>query len=192
MYMEICPAKKSWSSAKWYVFHNYVTTYTIKGLKGNTKYKVRLYYGVDMARLGSPSNTLTFKTGPKKKPALKTVSVKATNYKKHKRRGYNMNFLYWWRHPYTYYTYTYNLKTTVTFKKVPKAKYVLIKYTNVGLEYVKRVKIKKGQKTYTVSKRMPETIYNPRKSKSRISVATYQNKTWKGYSKLWSKKRKIR
>ena len=200
MYMDIWPTGKP-QQMKTYSFGSYVQTYTIKGLRPNTKYTTRLYYGFERSESyyfsgtgrieGAKSKTVTFKTGPNKKPALKSVKVKAINYRVVKRRAYNTNFLLWWRHPYTYNEYRYKQRTTVTFKKAPKTKFVFIKYTMNGLEYVKRIKVKKGQKTYVVTSKQQASIYNPHKRKSTVSVATYQNKTWKGYSKLWSGKRKI-
>ena len=186
MYMEIWPAKKPQQKKTW-TFGSYMKTYEITGLKPNTKYKARLYYGLSTSVKGPKSKTVSFRTGPNKKPALKSVKVQAINVKKIKKRHVSPYTGYVYRTIYDIY-YTYKIRTTVTFKKAPKSKY--IKYIMIN---GKNLKAKKGKKTYTVTTKKLVRYYNsPRGKKYTASVALYQNKKWKGYSKLWSKNKKIK
>lgn len=184
MYMDIWPANKPKQKKTW-TFNNYVKTYEVNKLKPNTKYKARLYYGLSTSVIGPKSKTISFRTGTNKKPALKSVKVKAVNFKKIVTPHVS---------PYTGYVYktikdvyyTYNLKTTVTFRKAPKSKYV-----NYVMINGKNIKAKKGKKVYTLVTKKQTSIYNPRKQKMTAYVATYQNATWKGYSNLYQKSKKI-
>lgn len=188
LYMEICRVGKDWSTARTVYFSSYLSTYTIKSLKASKKYKVRLYYattryyyGQSITLRGPYSKTITFKTGTKKKPAVKSVSVRTVSYKKH------------WQRVYGYYTglylgkrayWTYKIRTSVTLKKKPAGKYVIVNG--------KRFKAKKGKRTYTYTTKKYSSYYNPKKSKWKVTVYSARNKTWKGYSKYYQKRFKIR
>lgn len=153
--------------------------YTVKGLKPKTTYEAALcYFNIYTDELGGMSNSITFKTAPNKKPAVKSVKVKAIKLKKHWQKIYGY-VIYLGKRAY----YTYKIRTTVTLKKKPKAKYITING--------KTFKAKK--KRYTVTTKKLVRYYNsPRGKKYTVSVYTFQNKTWKGYSKLYQKKRKIK
>ena len=100
-------------------------THTIKGLKPNKNYKVRL---VTYEKKGGPKSapvTISFKTGTKTKPKVK--SAKITNLKQNGTtwtRGYWQGSNYIWPHQVT--SYTYELKVTLTAKAPAGVK---------GLEY---------------------------------------------------------
>ena len=100
-------------------------THTIKGLKPNRNYKVRL---VTYEKKGGPKSapvTISFKTGTKTKPKVK--SAKITNLKQNGTtwtRGYWQGSNYIWPHQVT--SYTYELKVTLTAKAPAGVK---------GLEY---------------------------------------------------------
>lgn len=179
LYMDICPVGKKWSKGKTWEFGTYVKTYTVKGLKPNTTYKARLYYGVTKSVKGPYSKTVKFTTGPKSKPAVQSVKVQAISLSKHYQRIYGYyTGVYMGKRAY----YTYKLRTTVTLKKVPKLKYIT----------VNGKKFKANKKTYTVTtKKLVRYDTSPRGTKYTATAATYRNKKWKGYSLLYSKSCKI-
>ena len=179
MYMDIKPKKKK---SKWQTFYfdGYMKTYTIKGLRPNTKYVARLYYGLSTTVKGPNSKTITFKTGPNKKPAVKSVKVQAINLKKRYQRVYGYyTGVYMGKRPY----YTYKIRTTVTLKKKPNQKYIMINGK----------KFKGNKKQYTVTTKKLVQYYNsPRGDKYTVSVCTYHKKSWKGYSLLYQKTFRVR
>lgn len=187
MYMEIWPANKPQQKKTW-SFGEYVKTYTISGLKPNTKYKTRLYYGLSTSVRGPKSTkVVSFKTGPNVKPAVKSVKVQAINVKRIKQHHVSPYDGYVYRTIYDIY-YTYNLKTTVTLKNAPKAK---------GFNYImindKNIPTKKGKKVYTVTSKKQVRYYtSPRGKKHTVGIALFQKKAWKGYTKLWQKSLKIK
>ena len=100
-------------------------THTIKGLKPNKKYQVQLVTYTKKDGPKSAPITISFKTGTKTKPKVK--SVKITNLKKNGTtwtRGYWQGSNYIWPHQVT--SYTYDLKVTLTAKAPAGVK---------GLEY---------------------------------------------------------
>jgi len=156
--------------------------YTIKGLKPNKWYYARLYYAPNGNFLygytgnSAYSNIIKFKTGPNKKPAVKSVSVKAV--KVQEKRQHVFGYVVYWG---SMKFYKYKVKTTVTFKKAPKTKYV----------WVNGKKFKGGKKKYTVTSGWRTTYSKPSKNKWKVMVYTAQNKDWGGYSKMYSKSKKI-
>ena len=159
----------------------YMQDYTIEGLKPNTKYQTRLYFkSIWSDDTSEYSNTVSFKTGPKKKPPVKSASVKAKNVKKHKATAYGA---------YTglplgkYNYYTYKLKITVKFKKKITEPYVFIN----GKRY------KGGKKSYTYTTGKLRKDYNkPKGDKYTVYVYTGNSAKWGGYSLLWQKTYKIK
>ena len=179
MYMDI---KRKGKKEKWQTFYfdGYMKTYTIKGLDSNTNYVARLYYGLNSTVKGPYSKTITFKTGPKKKPAVKSIKVQTTNLRKHYQKIYGYyTGVYMGKRPY----YTYKIRTTVTLKKKPKQKYIMIN----------NKKFKANKKQYTVTtKKLVKYYSTPRGDKYTVSVCTYHKKSWKGYSLLYQKTFKAR
>ena len=179
LYMEYRIKGGAWKKTGYMYSYN---DYEMKGLRPNKTYQARLFYqNIYTGEIGNKSRIVTFKTGPKKKLAIKSVKVKAIKLRKHRGTYYG----YYTGLPLGHYTYyTFKLRTTVTFKKKPKgAKYVMING--------KKFKAKK--KRYTVTTKKLVRYYNsPRGKKYTVSVCTYRNKTWKGYSKLYQKKRKVK
>lgn len=177
-YMEYRPVGGTWKTSGSMMYYQ---DYEFTGLKPNTKYQTRLYYKsiYSEARSGY-SKTLTFNTGPNKKPKVKSATVQAINVKKHRGTVYGA----YTGLPIGKYTYyTYNLKITVKFKKKVKAKYV----------YINGKRFKGGKKTYTMkTKKLTRNYNTPRGKKYTVYVYTGKNKTWGGYSKLWKKNRKIK
>ena len=158
-----------------------VNNYTFTGLKPKKTYQARLYYkNIYTGEIGRYSPIVTFKTAPNKKPPVKSVKTRIVKLKKHRGTVYG----YYTGLPLGKYTYyTYRIKTTVKLKKRPKAKYIAING--------KVFKAKK--KKYTVTtKKLVKNYSSPRGDKYKVSVYTYQNKVWKGYSKLYQKTRKLR
>ncbi len=163
-------------------------TYRKSGLTPNKKYKTRLFYAKSVSYNGRDylfsglsrgyvSPVKSFKTGKNKKPPIKSVTVTAKNVKKHKVRYYYYGMYLGSR---TYYTY--KLKVTVKMKKKPAAKGIVI----AG-------KIAKGnKKSYSKTFGTFLSSSSPRGKKAIISVYSYQNKTWGGYSKLYKKTKKVR
>ena len=178
MYMDIKRAgTKKW---KTYEFNNYLKTYEITGLKPNKTYKARLYYGLNTSQIGPKSKVVTFKTGPNKKPAVKSIRVQAINVQKRYQKIYGTyTGVYLGKRAY----YTYRIRTTVTFKKAPKEKYLTIN----GKTF------KGGKKQYTVTtKKLVQFYDSPRGDSYTVSAYTFKNKSWKGYSRLYQRNFKIK
>ena len=177
-YMEYRPAGGKW---KTYGDMMYMQDYTINGLKPNTNYQTRLYFkSIWSGDTGKYSKVVKFKTGPNKKPAVKSVSVKALNVKKHKKTIYGAyTGLPIGKIP----SYTYKLKIKVNFKKKIKTPYV----------YINGKKFKGGKKSYTMTTGKLVRDYNtPKGKKYQVSVYTGQSVKWGGYSNLWQKNYKIK
>ncbi|MBR0404720.1 MAG: hypothetical protein IJI68_05910 [Eggerthellaceae bacterium] len=170
---------KTW---KYYVGMDYVLEkHTISKLKPNKVYQVQLFYykayGDEITALSNVSKTVKIKTGMKKKPAIKSVSVQATNVRSH------------WQHVYGYVIYygkvkyyTYRIKTTVTLKKVPKAKYI----------WINGKKFKANKKRYVVTSAKQSAYKKPYGKKWTVAAYTYDNKNYGGYSPMFEKNYKIR
>lgn len=187
LYMEYrAKGSTKWKTSGWMNLRE-SNGYRIKGLKPNKTYVARLYYEPNANGLylynfttrSGYSKTFTFKTGPKGKPAIKSVKVKAINVKKHKQHVFGY-VIYWGSVNF----YTYKVKTTVTFKKLPKTKFIWING--------KKFKVKKGKKTYSVTSAKRSTYSYPTKNKWNVAVYGYRNATWGGYTGMYQKNFKIR
>lgn len=194
---------KSWTS-----YGPITSTGQIKGLKPSTKYQIRAYYG-KIVTFGGKSyfingrennnfKTVTVKTGKKKLP-IKKVTVKAVNVKKHVHKRYGpYTGLYLGKETW----YTYRLKVTVKMKKKPGVKGI----------YINGKKVKGNKKTYSVKFAKTNTIFNgkhvvkrykkwwkqddtyklPRKTKYKVLIYSYSNKTYKAYSPIQKRTKRIK
>ena len=179
---------KKWSDWKIYNSPLYsYNNYTVEGLKPNKKTQVALIYAsLYSDSVGTPSKVVTFKTGVNKKPGIKSVKVQAVNVVRHKQHHVS---------PYTGYVYktiydiwyTYRIKTTVTLKKPLKKGFLMIN----SKTYKAKGKYK-GKRTFTFTTAKKIAYSSPRGSKYTVSVAKYQNRIWKGYTKLFQKNYRIR
>ena len=170
--------------------------YTIQGLKPNTVYKTRIRYG-EYATYGTDIlgdgksyffggpvlSTGSFKTGKATAPKIKSVQVKAVKIKYHKVRHYGR---YTGVYLYTEKFYTCKFKVTVRLKKKPGAKGIW-----VNGKFLKGNK-KVYKTTFTpypnyFTKRPPKGL-----KKYQLSICSYQNKSYGGYSPLKTKKVKIK
>lgn len=161
-----------------------VSKATIGGLKPNTKYEVKFFYYQTSyysgTTMGIPSESVFFKTGPRKKPAIKSVKVKLINVKKHYQKVYGYyTGVYLGKRAY----YTYKIRTTVTLKKKPKTKYF-----NLNGKWYKG---NKKKYTFTTGKKI-WWYTSPRGQKYTVSAYTAQSKVWGGYSLLYQKTKKAR
>ena len=164
-------------------------SYKISGLKPNTVYKTRIYYGKNTTYAldgktyfikGPVLNTTTIKTGAAAKPAIKSIKVKAKSVKKHKIKHYGY---YTGVYLYTEKFYTYKVKVTVKLKKKPGTAGIWI-----NGKYVKG-----NKKKYTVT--LPGSAYSVKKPKGKkygLVIASYQNPGYGGYSPLYTTKKKIK
>lgn len=162
--------------------------YTIKGLKANRRTQTAFIYSSLYTRgaTSKPSRLVTFTTGPNKRPGIKSVKVQAVNLTKHKEHHVSPYTGYVYQTIYDIY-YTYKIKTTVKLKKPLKSGYLMI-----NSKTFKAKGKNKGKKTFTVTTAKKLGYYSPRGTRYKVSVCTYQNKTWKGYSKLYQKNVKIK
>ncbi|MBQ9059703.1 MAG: hypothetical protein IJ128_00995 [Firmicutes bacterium] len=192
---------KSWQRSG-YMQRNSITLYidqgfSISGLKANKKYLTRLRYGTTASKtdgstgllLGPPLNTGTKKTGKAKKPAIKSVKVKAIKVKYHKNKvpghyEWVGNSLIWIG-PYTEKYYTCKYKVTIKLKKKPGTKGI----------YVNGKYLKGNKKKYTV-KFTPYPNYfvkkPPKGQKFKVTIKSYQAKSYGGFSPAYSKKKKVK
>ena len=179
---------KKWTDWKIYDSPLYsYNNYTVKGLKPNKKTQVKLIYAsLYTGAVGNASKAVTFTTGPNKKPKIKSVKVKAVNVVRHKQHHVSPYTGYVYRTIYDVW-YTYKIKTTVTLKNPLKKGYLMI-----NSKTYKAAGKNKGKKTFSFTTAKKIGYSSPRGSKYKVSVATYQNKTWKGYSKLYQKNYKIK
>lgn len=165
--------------------------YQINGLLPNHYYVTRIRYGEwdgNQLILGPAVGTGTYKTGPAKAPAVKSITCKAVKVKRHKVRhpaGY-----YWYgsvlvyQKAWTEKYYTYKVKVTVKLKKKPGT---------AGL-WINGKFCKGNKKKYTATF-TPQINYSAKKPKGRkwgVVIASYQNKSYGGYSPLIQKKKKLK
>ena len=174
--------------------------YTIKKLKPNKTYKIRLRYGryVTYSKdiggdgksyfFGGPArNIKTIKTGNAKKPPIKSVKVKAVKVKKHKVKHpaywYYIGGAAFYHKAWTEKYYTYKVKVTVKLKKKPGA---------AGL-WINGKFVKGNKKKYTVT--LPGSSYSAKKPKGKkfkVNVSSYKGKSYGGLSPLYKKTKKIK
>lgn len=186
-YIEVRPTGSgSW---KRYSLGGGNSSYTIPGLSPNKRYQARVFYGksftydgVDRFWTSPYSPVRTFKTGVATTP-IKSFKLKAYKVKKHKVKNTNYYVGYFRTYKYKtkYVYYTYRLKAIVTFKKKPGAAGV-----NICGKWVKG-----NKKKYTVKLGGTWTSYvKPKKLKKTVSVYTYQNRSYGGYSPLYKATKK--
>lgn len=174
--------------------------YKIKKLKPNKIYKTRLRYGryVTYSKdiggdgksyfFGGPvRNTKTIKTGKSKKPAFKSIKVKAVKVKKHKVKHpaywYYVGGAAFYHKAWTEKYYTYKVKVTVKLKKKPGTKGI----------WINGKFVKGNKKKYTVT--LPGSSYSAKKPKGKkfkVGICSYQGKSFGGLSPLYQKKLKIK
>lgn len=197
LYMEYsADGGKTWKRSG-YMQYNTVTSissqrYRITGLRPNTTYRTRIYYGDAYGNPISPKrNTTTIKTGKATKPPIKKVTAKAVNVKFHRktRPGYYYwtGYSYIWMRPVKMRYYTYNVKVTVTLKKKPGTPGI----------FVNGRWLPGNKKKYTTTFKIPSphnmTVKKPRgRVKYTVSVQTGQSKSYKGYSATWRKRMKLK
>ncbi len=174
--MDIRPAGGKW---KTYTGMLYYQTYQINGLVPNKVYQTRLYYkSIYTGEIGPYSKIVSFKTGPAKGPAIKSVKVKAVKVRKHKVR-------YYWYGVYigSRKYYTFKIKTTVKLKKAPGTPYI----------YINGKRFKGNKKKYTVTTGTLVRWYSkPKGMKWNVTVYSGLNSIWKGYSPLYQKYKKVK
>ena len=197
LYMEYsADGGKTWKRSGYMQYNsvvsNYNQNYRIGGLRPNTYYKTRIYYGDDYGNPISPyRTTTTIKTGMAARPAIKKVTAKAVNVKFH--RGTRPGYYYWtgyhyiWMRPVKMRYYTYNVKVTVQLKKKPGT---------AGI-WVNGRWLPGNKKKYTTTFKIPSphnmSAKRPRgRVKYTVSVCTGQNKIYKGYSPTWRKRMKLK
>ena len=166
----------------------YIQDYALKGLKPNTNYKLRTYYGIYKngswftgKEEGKTRYLGTYRTGVGTKVAVKSIKVKAYKVKKKKEKVYG------------YYTglyigkrtkYTYKLKIIVKLKKKPGTNYI----------WINGKKFKGNKKKYTVKLGKFTRYYSkPKGKKYVVNIhTTYYNSVSGGCSPLYSVKKKIK
>ena len=169
--------------------------FTIKGFKPDRNYMTRIRYGQTVSYngkrylfLGPVLYTGTYKTGKAKKPKIKSVKCKAVKVKFHKHRvaghyEWIGSSLIWIR-PYTEKYYTYKVKITVKLKKKPGTKGIWI-----------NGKFCKGNKKKYTATFTPQINYSSKKPRGKkwvVQVASYQSKSYGGYSPLYRKTKKLK
>ncbi len=176
--------------------------YKISGLRANTNYAIRIRYGTyvtyDRVKVtdnlyvgddkayffgGPVLNCGVIKTGKAKAPKIKSIKVKAVKVKRHKIPHYGY---YTGVYLYTEKFYTCKIKITVKLKKKPGTKGIY-----VNGYYLKGNK-KKYTKTFTpypnyFTKRPPKGL-----KKYTVTVRSYQNRSYGGYSPAKSRRVKIK
>lgn len=186
--------KKNWISGNpskpsgW--FSSYETG-KMNGLKANTFYEVRASYTKNVGgktyssiypSWGSNlaySNTITIKTGPAKKPPIKSIKITKAKVKTSRTKGkwYWDNGHLKYLKPYKVYRTTFTV--TVTMKKKPGVKGI----------YIGEKKVKGNKKKYKTK----FTIDGKMKGKKvRVDVRTYGNNTYGQRSMVYSKKVKVK
>ena len=168
--------------------------YKIGGLKAKKVYKTRIRYGTYVTYstsyegdgiqyfFGGPVlNTTTIKTGASVKPPIKSVTAKAVNVKYHKIRHYGK---YTGVYLYTEKFYTCKVRVTVVMKKKPGTK---------GL-FINNRWLKGNRLSYTTTFTPYPNYYSkhPRgRGRFSLSIMSGQNKSWGGYSPVWSKTKRL-
>lgn len=166
--------------------------YRIGGLRPNTKYRTRIYYGDDSGSPVSPyRTTTTIVTGRNNRPAIRSVTAKAVNVRYH--RTYRPGYYYWTGYHYVWIRggimkyYTYNVKVTVRLKKKPSTAGVWINGRWL-----------RGDRTYYTTTFKIASPYNmsvkrPRGNiKYTVTVQSGRNKSYGGYSPAWKKTMKLK
>ena len=158
-----------------------VQTYKIKGLRPNTRYKIRTFYyynGYQGTDTGKVLNLGTYTTGQKTKPAVKSIKVKAYKVKKKKQKIYGYyTGLYLGKRTY----YQYKLKIIVKLKKKPGNKI-----------WINGKKFKGNRTKYTVNLGTFTSYSKPKGKKYTVAMYTYRSPSWGGYSPMYKKVMKVK
>ena len=188
LYMEYSTNGKKWKRSGKIQGNGFTTLkdqgFKISGLKPNRKYKTRIYYGDIYGNKLSPvRSTGTIRTGAKSKPAVKSVTAKATKVKLHKVKHYGY---YTGVYLYTEKYYTYNIKVSVKLKKKPGTK---------GIWLNGRF-LKGNKKKYTTTFVPLYGGYSAKKPRGNIKftveLQSGQSKIYGGYSPKWKKTMKLK
>ena len=197
LYMEYsADGGRTWKKTG-YMQYNSVSTassqrYRMSGLKPNTNYRTRIFYGDDSGNPISPYRSCgIIKTGKKSKPAVRSVTAKAVNVRYHKavRPGYYYwtGYSYIWTRPTKMKYYTYNVKVTVRLRKKPGTKGIW-----VNGRWLKGNK-KKYTATFTIPSPHNMSAKKPRGHvKYTVSIRSGQSKSYGGYSPEWKRTMKLR
>lgn len=161
--------------------------YRIGGLRPNTAYRTRIYFGDDSGNRISPyRRTIAIKTGRKKRPSIRSVTARAVNVRFH--RTYKPGYYYWTGYHYVWIKgtvmeyYTYDVKVTVKLRKKPG--------TN-GI-WVNGRWLKGNKKSYSTTFKIPSphnmTVNHPRGNiKYTVKVQSGQSRRYGGYSPAWTR-----
>ena len=196
LYIEYSADGKNWKQSGYMTVYMYETLVTkgfeIKGLKPGTRYRTRIYWGDYYGNRISPYRyTGTFRTGMKKKPAVRSVTSKAVNVRFH--RTYRSGYYYWTGYHYVWIKggimeyYTYDVKVTVRLKKKPGTKGI----------YVNGRWLRGNKKKYTTTFRIASpyniSVKRPRGNvKYTVRIQSGQSSKWGGYSPTWKKTMKLK
>ena len=167
---------------------NTSTLHTIKGLKQNTSYTVRVKYYTKNGKKTISSSYTTFKiqTGTKTKPVVKSVKVSNVQSKKTWVDGHWVNGTVYDVWKPGHYDYYYAFKVTVTLSKAAPKGVTGLMMTNTGVtsgNASSYVKAKGNRKTFTFSCTSSSKTLN-------ATFKFYTGSTYKGFSPL-SKAKKI-
>ena len=190
IYIDYRKGKKGKWSTQWGPFSPNSPGKISKLSPGST-YQVRAYYVKNVSGtyyIGPVSKTITIKTGPKKKPAIKSVSISKAKVKKVK----VLPKTYWdsssksWKTLKGYTTYETTYKVTIKFKKKPGIAGIEVYAGGVTLPKF----IKGNKKAYTAT----FTVGGKAKGKKTVfKIRTKGNKTYGAWSPFYkSKKVKIK
>lgn len=169
-----------------------LSTYTFPGLVPGKKFQTVLFYGKkftydgkDYFFSGKKSVVRTMKAGTKKMK-VKKITVKAYNVRRHPIKYIYRHWTSW----YTYrlktktvgYYYTYKLKAIVKLKKKPGAKGIMIN----------KYRMKGNKKRYVKKLGNFSSYKKPRKTRYKIFITSYQDKTYGGWSPQIRKNCKVK
>ncbi len=184
-YLQVKKAADSWDKARLYGPIGAANKVNIDNLVPDTKYNVRAYYiktvsGQTFA--GKPSGEVTIKTGPRNKPAIKSIKISKAKTKKvwvkPLYRGLVLLKKGFWANETTY-------TVTVTFKKKPGVSGIYIKGTPDSPLYTY---VKGNKKTYKAK----FTVGGKKGQKINVSVYTKTNGAFTMYSPVYSKRVKVK
>ena len=140
------------------------------------KYKNKTYFWSGKSR-GKVSKTFKIKTGKAKK--LKVKSIKISNAKVRSSSFTYILYIGSWGYPRTITYYYTTFDVTVKLKKKPGTKGICIN----------KIMLKGNKKKYKTSMSVSGKVKG---HKIKFSLCSYQNATYKGYSKVVKKKAKVK
>ena len=142
----------------------------------NYSYKNKTYFWSGKSR-GKVSKTFKIKTGKAKK--LKVKSIKISNAKVRSSSFTYILYIGSWGYPRTITYYYTTFDVTVKLKKKPGTKGICIN----------KIMLKGNKKKYKTSMSVSGKVKG---HKIKFSLCSYQNATYKGYSKVVKKKAKVK